>query len=76
LPLAYPKRGDLFSTYLVGINGVDDVEELDLELEFLESLGFIGEEVNIIITRCVQQILKRENTPDINPKYYAGFNNC
>jgi hypothetical protein len=51
---------------------VDDVEELDLE--FLESLGFMGEEVNKIITRGVQQILKRENTPDINPKYYSGFN--
>lgn len=51
---------------------MENVEELDLE--FLESLGFVGKEVNKIITCGVQQILKREDTPDINPKYYAGFN--
>ena len=71
-PLDDPKRGDIYSTYLVGINGVADVEELDLE--FLESLGFIGEEVNKIITRGVQQILRQDDIPDINPKYYSGFN--
>jgi hypothetical protein len=45
-----------------------------LDLEFLESLGFVGKEVNKIITRGVQQILKQDDTPNINPKYYAGFN--
>jgi hypothetical protein len=28
--LADPKRGDLYSKYLGGINRVDDVDELDL----------------------------------------------
>jgi hypothetical protein len=40
----------------------------------LESLGFVGEEVNKVIIRGVQQILRNEAMPDIAPKHYANFN--
>ena len=51
-PLDDPKQGDRYSKYLVGIHGVDDVDKLDLE--FLESLGFHGEEVAKVIQRGVR----------------------
>lgn len=47
------------------------MEELDLG--YLESLGFQGEEVAKIITRGVKQILDRDEPADINPKYFSGF---
>ena len=60
-PLADPKRGNLYRLYMGGIAGVEDVD--DLTLTHLESLGFVGEEINRIITRGIQQILRREEMP-------------
>ena len=71
-PLADPKRGNLYRLYMGGITGVEDVD--DLTLEHLENLGFVGEEINRIITRGIQQILRRKEMPDVAPKYYANFN--
>lgn len=61
----------MFDKYLVGIGGYDDLD--NYKKDFLEELGYVGDDVQKVILQGVGPILSRRDSPDINPKYYSGF---
>jgi hypothetical protein len=71
-PTEDPKRGEMYSKYLGGADGFDSMEEMDYDL--LDELGYVTPEVQKVVLRGASFVIMHDEKPDINPKYYTGFN--
>jgi predicted Fe-S protein YdhL (DUF1289 family) len=71
-PTEDPKRGEMYTKYLGGADGFDSMDEMDIDL--LEELGYVTPEVQRVVLRGASFVILYEDKPDINPKYYNGFN--